>query len=81
VGKAVDAGLLFTHPAAFVAKKVYDKAGPALAQSADQALARLYQASQAGRVTAQLVQDALENGVPRGLISRLAPGVVSDQQQ
>jgi hypothetical protein len=81
VGKAVDAGLLFTHPAAFVAKKVYDKAGPALAQSADQALARLYQASQAGQVTAQLVQDALENGVPRGLISRLAPGVVSEQQQ
>lgn len=49
--------------------------------AADRALARLYQASQAGQVSAQLVQDALENGVPRGLISRLAPGVVSDQQQ
>lgn len=50
-------------------------------RAADRALARLYQAAQAGSVSAQLIQDALEAGVPRGLVSRFASGVVSDQQQ
>lgn len=68
-------------PLPYLAAKVGLPLAKAGGQAADRALARLYQASQAGSIPAQLVQDALEAGVPRGLISRLAPGVVSDQQQ
>lgn len=50
-------------------------------RAADRALARLYQAAQAGQVSAKLVQEALEAGVPRGLVSRFASGVTDDQQQ
>lgn len=59
-------------------------AGPPIARfagrNADQALARLYQAAQGGKVTAQIVQEALEAGVSRGLVSRLAGGLTTDQQ-
>jgi hypothetical protein len=80
IKKDLDVRMMLTHPLAFAAKKTVLPVAQAAGRGADRALARLYQASQAGQVTAQLVQDALENGVPRGLISRLAPGVVSDQQ-
>jgi hypothetical protein len=80
VNGAVDMGLLFTHPAAFAAKKGVDVVAPRLAAGADAALARLVTASQTGQMSAQLVQQAIEAGVPRGLISKLAGGVVTEQQ-
>lgn len=78
VGKAVDASLLFTHPLGFAAKKIADTAGPALVNATDKALAQLVAASQRGQVTAQLIQQAIQAGVPRGLASRFTAGVVSE---
>ncbi|MCA1824408.1 MAG: hypothetical protein LC640_09145 [Frankia sp.] len=78
LSNTLDVGLALTHPMAFAGKKLALPVAAAGGRAADRALARLYQASQAGSVPAQLVQDAMEAGVPRGLISRLAPGIVTD---
>jgi hypothetical protein len=77
VGNAVDMGLLFTHPVAFAGKKLGETAAPALARGADKVLAGLYAAAQAGQVTAQMLQQAIEAGVPRGLVERFAASAVS----
>ncbi|HET7379800.1 MAG TPA: hypothetical protein VFJ24_07155, partial [Gaiellales bacterium] len=48
-------------------------------RAGDRALAQLVAASRAGQIPAQLVQQALEAGVPRGLVERLASGVATQQ--
>jgi hypothetical protein len=68
-GKAVDAGLLFSHPAAFVAKKGLEAAKNVGAPAADEILRKISLAAQGGKGTAALIQRAIEAGIPRGTIA------------
>lgn len=68
-GKAVDAGLLFSHPAAFVAKKGLDVAKNVAAPAADEILSKITLAAQGGAPTAALIQRAIEAGIPRATIA------------
>ncbi len=70
VAKAIDVAHLFASPGGFVAKK----AGGAAIRGADEMLAGIARAARAGKPTAQMVQGALEAGVPRSAIAAAVTG-------
>lgn len=81
-GNAVNTGALVAsvatgNPLPFLAAKVGIPAAAAGARGADRALAALQAAASRGSVPAQLVQQAIEAGVPRGVVEALAPGIAS----
>lgn len=79
-GENVGKLLLFSgHPVGAAAAAGAKVAVPAAARAADVALARLVSAAQSGSVPAQLVQQALEAGVPRGLVERFAAGAATSE--
>ena len=85
MGQAVDTGALAAsiytaNPLPYLATKVGLPVAKEGFRAADVALAKLYSAAQAGQVTAQLIQRALEVGVPRGLVARFSPSVTTQQQ-
>lgn len=81
LGQTLDLGLLVHSPLAFGAKKLGEHVLPAVARGADAALANLYAAAQAGKVTAQMIQQALEVGVPRALVEPFAAGIAQAPDQ
>jgi len=80
INQGVDMSILFHNPLAYAAKKGIETAAPAIARGADQALAALHAAASAGQVTAQLIQQAIEAGVPRGLVEPFAAQVTTKQE-
>lgn len=82
-GGALDTGSLIAsiatgNPLPYVATKVGIPAARAGFSAADVALAKLYSAAQAGNATAEMVQRALEAGVPRALVERVAGPSVNE---
>lgn len=80
IGNAVDVGSLAASvatgsPLPYLATKVGIPAAKATGRAADVALAKLYTAAKQGQVTAQLVQQALTAGVPRGLVERFSASI------
>lgn len=68
-------------PLPYLATKVGIPAAKAVGRSADVALAQLYKAARAGQVTAQMVQRAIEAGVPRGVVERLSSSIAAPADQ
>jgi hypothetical protein len=74
IGNAVDTGSLVASlatgsPIPYVAAKVGLPAARAGARAADELLAKLGAAAKAGQLSGELVQQALEAGIPRGVIA------------
>jgi hypothetical protein len=70
VAKAIDAAHLFASPASFLAKK----AGGAVIKGADEMLAKISRAANAGHPTAKFVQDALDAGISKAQVAAAVAG-------
>ena len=69
VNGAVDMGILFHNPLAYVAKKGGEKLIHTVGRGADEILAKIGRAARAGDSTSRYIQQAIEAGIPRSAIA------------